>query len=135
MSKILIKQSQYIEYLKLSDHNNIRDIINLMKNLRGGTHTTLTETAETVVAVLETIPGVTLVSPGKITKSKGRSGLRYVTAVFTTAGMELLITGQGVQKVAVHCNADIAPHIFVALTMHKKLAGINFKTRERKPGM
>lgn len=107
----------------------------LMKNIRGGTHTTLTETAEEVVRILETIPGVTLVSPGEITKSKGRSGVRYVTAVFTTAGMELLITGQGVQKIAVHCNAEIAPHIFTALSMHKKLIGMNFKTRERKPGI
>jgi len=46
-----------------------------MKNIRGGTHTTLTETAELVVQILEIIPGVTLVSPGIITKSKGRSGL------------------------------------------------------------
>ena len=106
-----------------------------MKNLRGGEHTTLTETAELVVKILELIPGVTLVSPGQITKSKGRTGQRYVTAVFINAGMELLITGQGVQKVAVHCNSDLAPHIFSALAEHKKLAGMKFKSRERKPGV
>ena len=106
-----------------------------MKNIRGGTHTTLTETAEEVVRILETIPGVNLVSPGIIKKNNSKNGDRYVTAVFTNAGMELLITGQGVQKVAVHCNSDIAPHIFGALSVHKKLAGMNFKTRERKPGV
>lgn len=106
-----------------------------MTNIRGGTHTTLTETAETVVKILEVIPGVTLVSPGIITKSGGRSGKRYVTAVFTVAGMELIISGQSVQKVAVHCNPDLAPHIFNTLSLHKKLADFDFKTREKKPGI
>jgi hypothetical protein len=106
-----------------------------MKNLRGGTHTTLTETSELVVGVLGKIPGVTMISPGIITKRKSGSGKRYVTAVFTTAGMELLISGQSIQKVAVHCNPDLAPHIFTALSLHKKLALITFKSRERKPGI
>ena len=109
--------------------------ITAMKRIRGGTHTTLTETAETVVEILETIPGVTLVSPGQISQSKARTGKRYITAVFTNAGMELLITGQGIQKVAVHCNSDIAPHIFSVLSTHKKLVGMEFKTREKKPGV
>ena len=106
-----------------------------MTNIRGGTHTTLTETAEVVVKILEVIPGVTLVSPGIITKSKSRSGKRYITAVFTTAGMELIISGQSIQKVAVHCNADLAPHIFHTLSLHKKLTDFSFKTREKKPGI
>jgi hypothetical protein len=106
-----------------------------MKNLRGGTHSTLTETAETVISILEKIPGVTLVSPGIITQSKNQSGTRRVTAVFTNAGMELLIAGQGIQKVAVHCNPDLAPHIFRALAEHKKLAAFIFKSRERRPGI
>jgi hypothetical protein len=106
-----------------------------MKNLRGGTHTTLTETAEMVVQIMETIPGVTLVSPGIITKSRSRSGKRYITAVFTTAGMELIISGQSVQKVAVHCNPDLAPHIFATLSQHKKLTLYTCKTRARKPGV
>ncbi len=106
-----------------------------MKNIRGGTHTTLTETAEEVVKILEVIPGVTLVSPGIITKGKSKSGKRYVTAVFTAAGMELIISGQSVQKVATHCNPDLAPHIFNALSKHKKLSHFDFKTRERKPGI
>jgi len=103
-----------------------------MKKIRGGTHTTLTETAEQVAKILETIPGVTLISPGIIKKNK--SANRYITGVFTTAGMELIISGQSVQKVSVHCNPDLAPHIFHSLTLHKKLAGFEFKTREKKPG-
>ncbi len=106
-----------------------------MKNLRGGNHTTLTETAQTVVEILETIPGIEMVSPGIITQSKSRSGKRRVTACFTNAGMELIISGQAIQKVAVHCNPDIAPHIFSSLSLHKKLAVFIFKTREKKPGI
>lgn len=106
-----------------------------MKNLRGGTHTTLTETAEIIVGILEIIPGVAMISPGIITQGKNRSGERRVTACFTNAGMELIISGQGIQKVAVHCNPDLAPHIFSALAGHKKLDGMKFKSREKKPGV
>ena len=106
-----------------------------MAKLRGGTHTTLTETAQTVIAVIEKIPGVTLVSPGIISQSSSRSGKRRITGVFTTAGMELIITGQGSQKVAVHCNQDLAPHIFHTLSLHKKLSDFTFKAREKKPGI
>lgn len=106
-----------------------------MANVRGGTHTTLTETATQVVEVLERIPGVTLISPGVIDPRRSKNGDRRVTAVFTNAGMELLIVGLGVQKVAVHCNRDLAPHIFSALSLHKKLDAFTFKTRERRPGV
>jgi hypothetical protein len=106
-----------------------------MSKLRGGTHTTLTETAEAVVEILEKIPGVTMLSPGIITQRQSRNGKRRVTGVFTNAGMELLISGQGVQKVAVHCHPEIAPHIFTALSQHKKLALFIFKTREKRPGV
>lgn len=106
-----------------------------MTNIRGGTHTTLTETAEGVVQILETIPGVTLVSPGIIKKRRSKNGKRHITGSFTTSGMELIISGQSVQKVAVHCNADLAPHIFQILQLHKKLNNYKFRTREKKPGV
>ncbi|MCB9811232.1 MAG: hypothetical protein H6779_03595 [Candidatus Nomurabacteria bacterium] len=106
-----------------------------MKKIRGGTHTTLTETAEGVVQILETIPGVTLVSPGIIKRRRSKTGKRHITGVFTTAGMELIISGQSTQKVAVHCNGELAPHIFHTLSLHKKLAGFSFRTREKKPGV
>lgn len=105
-----------------------------MISKRGKEHTTLTETAKEVVAVLKRIPGVEMVGPGIIKQNPRSSGKRHVTAVFTNAGMELIITGQGVQKVAVHSMPDLAPHIFEALRSHKRLSHISFKSRVRKPG-
>ena len=106
-----------------------------MKTKRGGTHTTLTETAEVVVRVLEGIAGVAMISPGIINQNGGRSGKSYVTAVFTNAGLELIITGQGVQKVAVHCDPKEAGEILKTLQAHKRLAALAFKNRDRKPGI
>lgn len=106
-----------------------------MAGIRGGTHTTLTETAKHVVLVLESIPGVTKIAPGIISSERARGGERYITASFTNAGMELLIVGQGTQKVAVHCNAEIAPLIYNALQQHKRLRQFNFRTRVRRPGL
>ena len=106
-----------------------------MKSLRGGTHTTLTETADLVVRVLETIPHVTKISPGIITKNSGRSGKSFVTVVFTNAGFELIITGQGVQKVAIHCEPTHTSLIYKNLSTHKKLKDLQFKSRDRKPGI
>ncbi len=106
-----------------------------MKSLRGGTHTTLTETAEQVITVLEKINGVTLISPGIITKNSSRGGKRHVTAVYTNAGMELIISGQGVQKVAVHCDTTHAHAIYLSLKSHKKLSLFTFKHRDKKPGV
>ncbi len=106
-----------------------------MKNLRGGTHTTLTETADLVVRTLETITGITKISPGIIAKNGGRTGKSFVTVVFTNAGFELIITGQGVQKVAIHAESKDASCFYKELSTHKKLKGITFKTRDRKPGI
>ncbi len=106
-----------------------------MKGKRGGTHTTLTETAALVVAALESMPGVKRISPGIINQSSRRSGARRVTAVFTNAGLELSITGQGSQKVAVHAGPEDAAGIFKALTKHKRLSDFSFSSRDRKPGI
>jgi hypothetical protein len=106
-----------------------------MKSIRGGTHTTLTETADLAVRILETIPGVTKISPGIISMNSGRTGKSFITVVFTNAGFELIITGQGVQKVAVHVEPKDTSRVFRELSSHKKLKGINFKTRDRKPGI
>jgi len=105
-----------------------------MPKPRGKEHTTLTETALLVVKVLERLPGVKMIAPGEI-KTNGRkgAGARFVTAVYTTAGMELIISGQSVQKVAVH--SDRAPALFKAIQAHKKLKDFTFKERERKPGV
>lgn len=57
-----------------------------------------------------------------------------MTANLTTAGMELLISGQSVQKTAVHTDGDPSV-IFEALKESKKLKEFEFKERERKPGV
>lgn len=80
------------------------------------------------------IPGIKMVAPGVINKSARAShGQRFVTAVYTSAGLELIITGQSVQKVAVH---TIEPkQVFASLKASKKLSNFTFKERERKPGV
>lgn len=105
-----------------------------MPKPRGVEHTTLTETAALVVRELAKITGIKMIAPGEIrTGARRRSGARFVTASFTTAGMELLISGQSVQKVAVH--TDDASNVFAQLQTSKKLSDFTFKTRERKPGV
>lgn len=106
-----------------------------MAKNRGREHTTLTETAAEVVRVLERLSGVKMIAPGEInTNSRKGSGSRFVTVVYTNPGFELIISGQSVQKVAVHTEAE--PTLVVAeLKAHKRLQNFMFKERERKPGM
>lgn len=105
-----------------------------MQKTRGKDHTTLTETAELVVSVLKRLEGVKMIAPGEIkTNSRKGAGARFVTAVYTTAGMEMIISGQSVQKVAVHTSEPKT--VFKTLQTHKKLKDFTFKERERKPGI
>ena len=106
-----------------------------MPKPRGREHTSLTETARVVVRVLERIPGVKMIAPGRIDPLTSRSSnKKFLTIVYTTAGFEMIITGQGSQKVAVHTDSD--PLVVVEqLISHKKLVDFEVKTRERKPGV
>ncbi len=101
---------------------------------RGREHTSLTETATIVVYELKKIPGIKMIAPGEIRSNKRSAGTRYVTASYTNGGFELLISGQSIQKVAVHTSDDPAT-IFNQLQQSKKLTDFVFKTRERKPGI
>lgn len=102
-----------------------------MSRPRGSDHTTLTETAKIVVYELKNISGIKMIAPGEIrTNSRGASK-RFVTCVYTTAGFELIISGQSTQKVAVHTETD-ARVIFATLKASKKLRDFIFKERERK---
>lgn len=106
-----------------------------MPKPRGKSHTTLTETAALVVRALERIPGVKMIAPGEIrTTGRRKTGNRHVTTVFTVAGFELIITGQSVQKVAVHTESD-PQTVFMELRNSKSLSHMTFKERERKPGI
>lgn len=105
-----------------------------MPKRRGTEHTTLTETAARVVRELHQLPGIKMIAPGEIkTAGRSKTGRRFITVIYTTAGFELLITGQSVQKVAVHTTGD--PTIIIeALKRCKSLHHTTFNERERKPG-
>lgn len=105
-----------------------------MTRPRGKEHTALTETAELVVHELSKIPGIKMIAPGEIrTNRKGSRG-RFVTCTFTTAGFELLISGQSSQRVAVHADKH-AEAIYEQLKTSKRLREFIFKKRVRKPGV
>lgn len=102
-----------------------------MAKPRGKEHTTLTETATEVVSVLKGLLGVKMIAPGEIKKNGRRSGNRFVTIVYNTAGFELIISGQSVQKVAVHTEKSATKAIVLALKENKKLKQFEFKERAR----
>lgn len=104
-----------------------------MPKSRGREHSTLTETADTVVRELVRIPGIKMIAPGEIRTNSRAAGGRFVTCVYTAAGFELIISGQSTQKVAVHTISDPL-YVFATLKASKKLSGFSFKERDRKPG-
>lgn len=106
-----------------------------MAKPRGTEHTTLTETAEEVVSVLRLISGVKMIAPGIITTNGRKSGGRFVTIVYTSAGFELIISGQGAQKVAVHAEKANVKAIIEGLKGNKRLKNFEFKERDRNPGI
>lgn len=102
-----------------------------MPTPRGRSHSTLTDTAALVVGELKKLPGIKMIAPGIIDGKRG-SNSRNVTVVYTTAGMELIISGQGVQKVSVHTTVD--PEIIATeLKSSKRLSLFSWNSRERKP--
>lgn len=105
-----------------------------MPKPRGREHSTLTETATTVVRELERIPGIKMIAPGEIRTNRRSASGRFVTIVYTRAGFELIISGQSTQRVAVHCTVP-AREVTAALKQNKRLTHISFKERERMPGV
>lgn len=105
-----------------------------MPKPRGKEHTSLTETADTVVRELEKIPGIKMIAPGEIRKSSRTASGRFITVTYTVGGFELLISGQSSQKVAVHTEESTKP-IIAVLKQNKKLREFFFRERERKPGL
>ncbi len=102
-----------------------------MPRPRGSEHTTLTETAEEVVKVLKTFPAIKMIAPGIIDPK--RSGKRFVTIVHTTGGFTLIISGTGVQKIAVHLTDISKRHEVVkALVTHKRLTAFRFNERDKQ---
>ena len=106
-----------------------------MPKPRGRSHTSLTETAAVVVKALHRLAGVKMVAPGEIVSTRGSgAGQRFLTAVYTPAGMELIITGQSTQRVAVHTDRD-PKVVFSELCSDKRLHSFILKERERSPGV
>jgi hypothetical protein len=117
---------------------NIQDTMldcKYMAKNRGKEHTTLTETAQEVVSALKGLTGVKMVAPGIINTNGRKSGGRFVTIVHTSGGFELIISGQSVQKVAVHAEKANVKAIIESLKANKRLKNFDFKERERKPGV
>jgi hypothetical protein len=103
-----------------------------MPKPRGKEHTTLTETATLVVKEIYKIPRIKMIAPGEInTTSRNKSGKRFITIIYTKAGCELIITGQGVQNVSIH--TDNPRLILEELKKAKSLRDFAFKERDRKP--
>lgn len=101
-----------------------------MPKPRGRSHTSLTETAATVVAVLTRLPDVKMIAPGVI--DARRSGSRHVTIVYTNGGFQLIISGQGVQKVAVHTTDAVTSRQTARLLMaHKALRAFAWNERDK----
>ena len=94
----------------------------------GREHTTLTETAEILVKELKKQAGIKMIAPGIIDAK--RSGKRHITAVYTNAGIEFIVSGTGVQKVAVHLAEPSRSKEFVANLKQTKTLS-NFLWGER----
>lgn len=108
--------------------------IQYMARKRGRSHTTLTETAAILVSVLEKIPGIKMIAPGIIDAK--RSGKRYITVVYTSAGFELIISGTGVQKVAIHLiQPELGRALIKKLKINKNLNLFTWNERDKKPGI
>lgn len=105
-----------------------------MPKPRGKEHSSLTETADIVVRELEKIPGIKMIAPGEIRSNQRSASGRFVTISHTTAGFELLVSGQSSQRIAVHTEVDSVA-IIETLRESKKLREFEFKERERKPGI
>lgn len=103
-----------------------------MPKPRGREHASLTETAALVVRELEKLAGIKMIAPGEISTNQRSTSTRHITVVYTTAGFELIVSGQGAQKIAVHTDGDPAP-LINTLKASKKLRDFVFKERERKP--
>ncbi len=91
-----------------------------MNKPRGSEHTTLTETSSILVHELKKHHGIKMIAPGIIDAK--RSGKRHITAVYTSAGIHFIVSGTGVQKIAVHlADATTAPQLVTVLKTQKAL--------------
>ena len=95
-------------------------------------HTSVTEAASEVLSVVRTLAEIKRISPGEIRQNKG-NGARRLTITHTNAGLDLLITGDAVQKVAVSTESPREVTEFIKNS--KELRRFSVTERERKPGI
>ncbi len=102
-----------------------------MSKKRGRQHSTLTETSKMVVKEISKMPNIKMIAPGEIYNDTSKGGNKFITIIYTNAGCELLIRGQGTQRVAIHTNTpkDVACGLKSAKTLKRFI----FKERNRKP--
>lgn len=102
-----------------------------MPKPRGREHTTLTQTAQLVVRELQKVSAIKMIAPGEIkTTKRNKSGKRHITATVTNAGLQLIITGQSVQRVAVH--TDTPTLVWKHLENAKSLRDFAFSFRTKR---
>jgi hypothetical protein len=75
-----------------------------------------------------------MIAPGEIASK--RSNSRRCTISYTAAGLDISVSGQGTQKIAVHTESETAAkQVATLLRTDKRLRHFSFSERERKPGI
>ncbi len=101
---------------------------------RGRQHTTLTETAQKVVRIIQKHPGIKMIAPGEIAPTRSRS--QRITITCIKAGLALSVCGNGIQKVAIHTSSpQIATSLADVLKSHPDLQEFTISERVREPGV
>ena len=104
-----------------------------MPKPRGRKHTTLTQTAKAVVTLVQKQPGVKMIAPGQIASTRSKS--KRITITYTRAGLELNISGTGIQKIAVHTtSAETTQTIADTIKTARSLQDFTISERFRIPG-
>ena len=99
-----------------------------MSQKRGRAHTTLTPTAKKLVRIIEKIDGVKMIAPGEISSSRSRS--QRITFTKTAAGLKITISGNGIQKLAIHTENDSARKE-IAMSVQQSKEFTDFIIKER----
>lgn len=96
-------------------------------------HSTVTDSAAQVIGVLRKLPDVKRIAPGQIKQSQKKGGKKFLTLVHTNAGLEMIVTGNSVQKVTVF--TENSKKVAAALLKSKDLQPFTITERERRPGI
>ena len=105
-----------------------------MVKQRGRKHTTVTQTTQIVIRIIEKQSGIKMIAPGEIAPTRSKS--QRITISYTKAGLALSICGTGIQKLAVHTTSPKAATALAnLLKLHPHLCGFTITERVRQPGI